>query len=439
MAGILKGSKAAKEGAEGVLDYLIKAWHGSAKDFDKFSDEFIGTGEGAQAFGFGHYAADQKGIAKYYRDMLTRDADSAANYSNDVFKALKNAGVNRELDDAFDLFSAQLLNNSGDLNRTIADTRKQIRMYQNDGDWTQADDLEAIVKDFEKAVDKGLDIPKPNKGKIYELGIKSSPDELLDWDKPINEQPPAIRQALLDFSTTNEDKILSRLQTEGSTDGFSLLKEPDGRFYAEVDNGLSNEWKMFDTQEQAMDWIKPLVKQYADNSVTGAQVYRNLTDRFGGQNLGQIEASKFLSDKGIKGIKYFDGMSRDSMDGSRNYVVFDPNNIEIINKYLRPETVAATGLLANIQGTPESQASDLASYNQGVTLDSYMSQLGADKKPDIYNYGKTFPIKRNKVTGDYSYATTGILEEMLRGFLDVGESRKSGVVTNQQSMLDAFM
>jgi len=107
--------------------------------------------------------------------------------------------------------------------------------------------------------------------------------------------------------------------------------------------------------------------------------------------------------------------------------------------FVRPETVAATGLLANIQGTPESQASDLASYNQGVTLDSYMSQLGADKKPDIYNYSNILPVKRNKVTGDYSYATTGILEEMLRGLLDIGESRKSGVITNPNSILDVLL
>ena len=40
------------------------AWHGSPYKFDKFSNEAIGTGEGAQAHGYGHYVAKDKGVAQ---------------------------------------------------------------------------------------------------------------------------------------------------------------------------------------------------------------------------------------------------------------------------------------------------------------------------------------------------------------------------------------
>ena len=49
----------------------IKAYHGSPHDFDKFSTEQIGTGEGAQAYGHGLYFAETEDVAKEYRDQLT--------------------------------------------------------------------------------------------------------------------------------------------------------------------------------------------------------------------------------------------------------------------------------------------------------------------------------------------------------------------------------
>jgi len=138
-----------------------------------------------------------------------------------------------------------------------------------------------------------------------------------------------------------------------------------------------------------------------------------------------------LKKKGFTGLRMDDEV-----------VVFDPSNIRSPNAAFDPEytgsnilgsriaPTAGAGLLAN-----ETVAAD----NQSMLLDSYMSQLGADKKPDIYNYSDILPVKRSKVTGDYSYATTGILEEMLRGLLDVGESRKSGVITNPNSILDVLL
>lgn len=44
------------------------AWHGSPHIFDRFSTAYLGTGEGAQAFGWGMYFAQKRGIAKFYRD-----------------------------------------------------------------------------------------------------------------------------------------------------------------------------------------------------------------------------------------------------------------------------------------------------------------------------------------------------------------------------------
>lgn len=42
------------------------AWHGSPHVFDRFSTDYIGTGEGAQSYGWGLYFTDKEGIARSY-------------------------------------------------------------------------------------------------------------------------------------------------------------------------------------------------------------------------------------------------------------------------------------------------------------------------------------------------------------------------------------
>ena len=51
-----------------------RVWHGSPHDFDKFkiSDDTVDTGEGAQAFGWGGYSSQSRGIAEdHYRNRLS--------------------------------------------------------------------------------------------------------------------------------------------------------------------------------------------------------------------------------------------------------------------------------------------------------------------------------------------------------------------------------
>jgi len=49
-----------------------EAWHGSPYDIDEFKTEKIGTGEGAQAFGWGLYFTDLIDIARNYANKLTK-------------------------------------------------------------------------------------------------------------------------------------------------------------------------------------------------------------------------------------------------------------------------------------------------------------------------------------------------------------------------------
>jgi hypothetical protein len=50
----------------------IRAYHGSPYDFDAFSMDKIGAGEGAQAYGHGLYFAEQPAVAEEYKNAITQ-------------------------------------------------------------------------------------------------------------------------------------------------------------------------------------------------------------------------------------------------------------------------------------------------------------------------------------------------------------------------------
>lgn len=55
-----------------------KAWHGSPHDHDKFMMDKIGTGEVAQAYGYGLYMASSREVAEYYRNNLSGNSGMGA-------------------------------------------------------------------------------------------------------------------------------------------------------------------------------------------------------------------------------------------------------------------------------------------------------------------------------------------------------------------------
>ena len=57
-----------------VKQYDQPAYHGSPHRFDKFTLDHIGTGEGAQAYGWGLYFAGKKEVAEFYRDTLSKQS-----------------------------------------------------------------------------------------------------------------------------------------------------------------------------------------------------------------------------------------------------------------------------------------------------------------------------------------------------------------------------
>lgn len=50
----------------------LRVWHGSDKNFDRFDRAFRKTGEGANAYGQGHYTAEARELGEWYRNKIVR-------------------------------------------------------------------------------------------------------------------------------------------------------------------------------------------------------------------------------------------------------------------------------------------------------------------------------------------------------------------------------
>jgi len=114
-------------------------------------------------------------------------------------------------------------------------------------------------------------VVEENPGRLYEVNINANPEDFLDWDKPLSEQPQRVREAF---------------------DGLGV----EGR--------------------------------------SGQGAYEELSwqDMGGSFSDADAGASRRLREAGIPGIRYLDAGSRGAGDGSRNYVVFNDRLVDILGK-----------------------------------------------------------------------------------------------------------
>lgn len=221
---LAQATQAMMAGPLGFAPAGITVWHGSPHTFSKFDASKIGTGEGAQAYGHGLYFAEAPETAAFYKEKLTSD-------------------------------------------QTINSYKQKLE--------ARARALKATADRVEKsdparAAKLRLDAESFNpEGSLYKVDL---PDEavakMLDWDKPLSQQPQAVKDAL--------DKV-------GGPFTKQALKSGQSR---------------------------------------GGQVY--MTDL---QNdfPDALAATQALQQAGITGIRYLDQGSRGTGQGTSNFVVFPGN------------------------------------------------------------------------------------------------------------------
>lgn len=313
----------------GVMDFLtdefggagFRAYHGSPHDFDRFDLSKIGTGEGAQAYGHGLYFAENEDVARSYRDALASQMPMFQGQDAFGFKDIQTP-------------RARAITNVANLMALGLTPERAFQRLMGDTDLSRpAASYEGIFpEDFSM-----------NSGRMYEVQINADPNDFLDWDKPLSEQPQVLQR--LGMSARPEDEIHDealRLMTEGNA------REP-GKM-----------WFDYPELQARIDELQGELDRRAPN-MSGQEFYRGGADGDVSNILSQMGygnpevQTQALREAGIPGIRYLDAGSRGAREGSRNYVVFDDSMIEILRKYglLAP----TAGLGAYALGKPtEAQA-----------------------------------------------------------------------------------
>jgi hypothetical protein len=163
----------------------IRAYHGSPHDFDRFSLDKIGTGEGAQAYGHGLYFADSEDVARSYRDTLGANKAWKSQDIRDAEPALAQKLVEMGYPEDVAASVAQTARLEHTMNTPDANLQK---LYG-----TRDETFQNALRDAWSMRENVFGGPT---GRMYEVNIKANPEDFLDWDKPLPAQPDFIQSTL---------------------------------------------------------------------------------------------------------------------------------------------------------------------------------------------------------------------------------------------------
>ena len=319
----------------------LTAYHGSPHHFRKFSLSKIGSGEGAQAYGYGLYFAESPGVAKDYRDRLT----SAPNMVGD-----------RRLGEVYEEIDRVAASLPAEKAAAEYDKLQALEMLELEG--ATADEVAEKLSNNPETLAWFNSEIKPNYkpgGALYEVDIRANEEDLIAWDEPISSQPESMQQKLEEAGIY--DPALEARHQEINAE-IDFLERSIIDINMERLGGDTSRVAESAEKRRKVESLRAEKRSLPQReNPTGRDLYY----RAAPQATNPKEASKALEEIGIKGIKYLDAESRGRFgkaDKTRNFVIFNPQIIEISKKYgvsipiaaamLQQEEARAEGIDANV-------------------------------------------------------------------------------------------
>ncbi len=290
------------------VTFSITALHASPHSFRKFSTDYMGQGEGAQAYGWGLYFAENPEVNRAYMDRFSQNKETLIReieayserkfYSvhSDLIYTLRQLSVlypDKVLADGLRQYinteSVRVKKRREEAGDDVPNYMAHILKREEE----KLKDLQQILNWIHSGGELSAEMLSASNYRV-ELNVDDS--VLLDWDRPV----PENLRALMQSSPVEAVRELAG----------ALSTNRDGTKY----------------------WT------YQD--YTGEAIYKKLMDdlfmdrprsEVPDKNGRQKAASLALLDSGIKGIRYADGLSRreEGDEQTYNYVIFDGHDIKI--------------------------------------------------------------------------------------------------------------
>lgn len=370
-------------------------WHGSKHpNVQKFDEKFMGTGQGADAFGWGFYNAQNHDVSvtyqgedlKYEQDMV--DAYDTARDLNDYFQTemYENATLHynpeRSLKRMLDAYPPENHAEIRRIHKTWAERYKDANFS----------DVKTYVPDSAIATMLNDDIPVWEQPKVVQDYLRNENGAYMDLVyeyKPLQIERERLLKEIKQLET--DDEIGSLLGQYGDD-----AQEIQGKRFELSD--------VMQQQEVLLQEINSVARGSVPNPASGRGIYDWLVEKEIAEkgipidpedynrNMSAVKEtiSKRLDKAGILGRKYLDEESRygDPNEGTFNTVTFNQNTaIPISNKgvpiYTGKGLELAKGSAINIgfAGTPK-RASDLKDMQEGL-LDRFGHEIIAEPNIEI--------------------------------------------------------
>jgi hypothetical protein len=348
MEGLLGGSPTTQAAGDMARQFAmdesgaLRLFHGSPHDFDRFSLDKIGTGEGAQAYGHGLYFAEAEDVAKQYRDQLSRGWKASEDY------LWKGKPASSHYEDAI---------SRGDYGKALVWEQVQLHGTRDAIRQDLLDEISGGSNQAKQALQFLDTLPddifaKPS-GRMYEVNVNANPEDFLDWDAPLSAQPNVARR--LGLSTRSPDDINAEAEN-------IMMTGPSGKWMEDP----AKLQRVRELQDELDNAAPPL---------TGQEYYRGGADGDVSNILSQMgygnpqDQTRALAERGIPGIRYLDAGSR-ADGGTRNYVVFDEKLISIVRKY----GIAGAAAMLGMSQSEVAQAANEYNAPKGNALAPYRNR-----------------------------------------------------------------
>jgi hypothetical protein len=300
-------------------------WHGTgAPKFNKFRWNKIGSGEGAQAYGYGHYLAGDPRTAVEYFEQLKRDKPERLAYEG---KALSDILYRRWLDYAEDGTPI-----TGKMDRPLYETfegldrqfrpgmtpEQAILDYRKNLAGLLRHTREGVRRDQRTALVHGMpDSPK------YNPDFFLHNQEYLGWK--LREIENLRRQG--DYTKRLGSKL--SILPEEKVGGIIKAEIPD----EEINKMLLWDAPLIEQPKRVRDYFsnnRMALEEASRLYPTGSGLYRGASRALSGGGISDFyfkRASEELRNAGIPGIKYLSGMTR----GGHNWKSLNPADFNYVS------------------------------------------------------------------------------------------------------------
>jgi hypothetical protein len=199
-----------------------------------------------------------------------------------------------------------------------------------------------------------------SRGQVYKVELPG-PDSLLDWNKTLDQQPQAVQDALREIFEAEPIDLAARLEAMDTPEIADLIRAIDRNADVEPGDFFPGEWDQMmvadsgDAEAQyraALEEVafsldddgsltEYLNEQLLPSAQRGEGIYLQLAARLGSQRA----ASEALAAKGVLGHRYDSGTLAGAKGKHDNFVIYDDNAIQVVEKYYQEQQGGTRGQL----------------------------------------------------------------------------------------------